>query len=69
VLRHSNADHARLAQALARRDGARAVRIVRLHLEGTEQIIGGLRPAGNAEPARPAAAPRDRTSGSPRFTV
>jgi DNA-binding FadR family transcriptional regulator len=74
VLRHSNADHARLAQALARRDGARAVRIVRLHLEGTEQIIGGLRPAGNAEPARPAAAaPRDRTSasrpGGPRFTV
>src|SRR5262249_37304197 len=41
VLRHSNADHARLIDALAGRDGARAVRVVRQHLVGTEHIIRG----------------------------
>jgi GntR family transcriptional regulator, transcriptional repressor for pyruvate dehydrogenase complex len=42
VLRHSNADHARLAEALARGDGDRAVRVLRLHLAGTEHILAGL---------------------------
>src|ERR687883_568105 len=38
VLRHSNADHARLIDALAARDAPRAMRELRLHLEGTEHI-------------------------------
>jgi DNA-binding FadR family transcriptional regulator len=42
VLRHSNADHARLTEALARGDRERAVRVLRLHLEGTEHILAGL---------------------------
>jgi GntR family transcriptional repressor for pyruvate dehydrogenase complex len=42
VLRHSNADHARLAEALARGDRDRAVRVLRLHLAGTEHILAGL---------------------------
>jgi GntR family transcriptional regulator, transcriptional repressor for pyruvate dehydrogenase complex len=42
VLRHSNADHARLADAVARGDRDRAVRVLRLHLEGTEHILAGL---------------------------
>ena len=71
VLRHSNADHGRLTQALARHDAARAVRILRLHLEGTEQIIGGLRPAespagaASRRPQRPDAG----GAGEQRFTV
>src|SRR3954466_15083506 len=44
VLRHSNADHVRVIQSLARHDAARAIRVVRLHLEGTEHIISGLMP-------------------------
>jgi GntR family transcriptional regulator, transcriptional repressor for pyruvate dehydrogenase complex len=46
VLRHSNADHARLIDALAARDAPRAMRELRLHLEGTEHILSGLMPAG-----------------------
>jgi DNA-binding FadR family transcriptional regulator len=46
VLRHSNADHTRLIEALARHDGGRAVRILRRHLDGTEHIISGLMPGG-----------------------
>jgi DNA-binding FadR family transcriptional regulator len=46
VLRHSNADHARLIEALARHDGARALRVLRLHLAGTEHILSGLMPGG-----------------------
>jgi GntR family transcriptional regulator, transcriptional repressor for pyruvate dehydrogenase complex len=46
VLRHSNADHGRLIDALARRDRDRAVRVLRLHLEGTEHILAGLMPGG-----------------------
>jgi DNA-binding FadR family transcriptional regulator len=46
VLRHSNADHTRLIQSLARHDGARAVRVLRLHLDGTEHILSGLMPGG-----------------------
>src|SRR5919206_460115 len=42
VLSHSNAEHARLIDALERRDPGRAVRILRRHLEGTEHILGGL---------------------------
>jgi GntR family transcriptional regulator, transcriptional repressor for pyruvate dehydrogenase complex len=42
VLRHSNADHARLAEALARGDRDRAIRVLRMHLEGTEHILAGL---------------------------
>ena len=46
VLRHSNADHVRLIDALAAHDAARAMRELRLHLEGTEHILSGLMPAG-----------------------
>jgi GntR family transcriptional repressor for pyruvate dehydrogenase complex len=46
VLRHSNADHARLIDALAAHDAARAMRELRLHLDGTEHILSGLMPAG-----------------------
>ena len=46
VLRHSNADHARLIDALAAHDAPRAMRELRLHLEGTEHILSGLMPAG-----------------------
>jgi DNA-binding FadR family transcriptional regulator len=44
VLEHSNAEHARVVDAIARRDGARTVRLLRRHLEGTEHILGGLFP-------------------------
>jgi GntR family transcriptional repressor for pyruvate dehydrogenase complex len=46
VLRHSNADHVRLIDALERHDPARAMRELRLHLDGTEHILSGLMPAG-----------------------
>jgi DNA-binding FadR family transcriptional regulator len=46
VLRHSNADHMRLIESLARHDGACAVRVLRLHLDGTEHILSGLMPGG-----------------------
>jgi GntR family transcriptional repressor for pyruvate dehydrogenase complex len=42
VLRHSNADHARLIDALARHDAVRAARVLRMHLDGTEHILSGL---------------------------
>jgi GntR family transcriptional regulator, transcriptional repressor for pyruvate dehydrogenase complex len=45
VLRHSNADHARLIEALVRRDPMRAARVLRRHLDGTEHILSGLMPA------------------------
>jgi DNA-binding GntR family transcriptional regulator len=45
VLTRSNAQHARLLQALARRDAARSVRLLREHLAGTEHILAGLMPA------------------------
>ena len=48
VLRHSNADHVRLLDALAAHDAPRAMREVRLHLEGTEHIIRGLMPGAPA---------------------
>jgi DNA-binding FadR family transcriptional regulator len=46
VLRHSNADHVRLIDALAAHDAPRATRELRLHLDGTEHILSGLMPAG-----------------------
>jgi GntR family transcriptional regulator, transcriptional repressor for pyruvate dehydrogenase complex len=46
VLRHSNADHIRLIEALGRHDAARAVRVLRKHLTGTEHILSGLMPGG-----------------------
>jgi DNA-binding FadR family transcriptional regulator len=46
VLRHSNADHVRLIDALAAHDAARATRELRAHLDGTEHILSGLMPAG-----------------------
>ena len=46
VLRHSNADHVRLIDALGRHDAARATRILRQHLDGTEHIMSGLMPGG-----------------------
>jgi GntR family transcriptional repressor for pyruvate dehydrogenase complex len=42
VLTHSNAEHLRIVEALERRDGPRAVRLLRRHLEGTEHILAGL---------------------------
>jgi GntR family transcriptional regulator, transcriptional repressor for pyruvate dehydrogenase complex len=48
VLEHSNAEHARVVDAIADRDGVRAVRLLRRHLEGTEHILGGLFPPGHA---------------------
>ena len=42
VLAHSNAQHGRLVKALRRRDGARAVRMIREHIEGTEHVLAGL---------------------------
>jgi DNA-binding FadR family transcriptional regulator len=45
VLARSNEQHARLAKALRKGDGARAVRQVREHTEGTEHILAGLLPA------------------------
>jgi GntR family transcriptional regulator, transcriptional repressor for pyruvate dehydrogenase complex len=46
VLRHSNADHVRLIEALGRHDAARAVRVLCRHLTGTEHILSGLMPGG-----------------------
>jgi DNA-binding FadR family transcriptional regulator len=48
VLDHSNAEHAQMADALERHDGAAAVDVLRRHLIGTEHILGGLFPPGHA---------------------
>jgi len=45
VLASSNEQHARLLKALRKGDGARAVRCMREHTEGTEHILAGLLPA------------------------
>ena len=42
VLTHSNAQHRRLAALLRKRDGPRAVQLMREHIEGTEHILAGL---------------------------
>jgi DNA-binding FadR family transcriptional regulator len=44
VLERANRQHERLIKLLRRGDGARAVRLVREHLQGTEHILGGLLP-------------------------
>jgi GntR family transcriptional regulator, transcriptional repressor for pyruvate dehydrogenase complex len=44
VLKSSNEQHRRLISALRRGDSARAVRVVRQHIEGTEHILAGLLP-------------------------
>jgi len=48
VLDHSNAEHARMIEALERHDVARAVRLLRRHLDGTVHILGGLFLPGHA---------------------
>jgi GntR family transcriptional regulator, transcriptional repressor for pyruvate dehydrogenase complex len=48
VLDHSNAEHARMIDALARHDATRAVRLLRRHMDGTVHILGGLFPPGHA---------------------
>ncbi|MDX6635524.1 MAG: hypothetical protein QOF06_1727 [Solirubrobacterales bacterium] len=45
VLARSNEQHERLVKALRKGDGARAVRQMREHTEGTEHILAGLLPA------------------------
>jgi GntR family transcriptional regulator, transcriptional repressor for pyruvate dehydrogenase complex len=47
VLDHSNAEHARMIEALERHDATRAVRLLRRHLDGTVHILGGLFPPGH----------------------
>jgi DNA-binding GntR family transcriptional regulator len=42
VLDHANDEHARIVLALARQDGAAAVKLVRRHLLGTEHILAAL---------------------------
>jgi GntR family transcriptional regulator, transcriptional repressor for pyruvate dehydrogenase complex len=44
VLVASNQQHRRLISLLRRRDTGRAVRLMRLHMEGTEHILAGLLP-------------------------
>jgi DNA-binding FadR family transcriptional regulator len=44
VLAHANAQHKRLLAAVRRRDAARAVRVMTLHLQGTEHVLAGLLP-------------------------
>ena len=42
VLRHANADHSRLVDALARGERDRAAHVLRMHLAGTEHVLAGL---------------------------
>lgn len=51
VLARSNEQHAHLVKALRKGDGARAVRQMREHTEGTEHILAGLLPAQRLEQA------------------
>lgn len=44
VLARSNEQHGRLVKALRKRDGARVVRQMREHTEGTEHVLAGLLP-------------------------
>jgi DNA-binding FadR family transcriptional regulator len=44
VLARSNEQHVALVDALERRDGWAAAKIVRLHVKGTEQVLAGLMP-------------------------
>jgi GntR family transcriptional regulator, transcriptional repressor for pyruvate dehydrogenase complex len=47
VLERSNAQHAKLLVLLERRDGMRAARLIREHLEGTERVLTGLMPSAS----------------------
>jgi len=49
VLTRSNAQHRRIVGLLRRRDRARATRVMREHLEGTEHILAGLLPPSVAK--------------------
>jgi DNA-binding FadR family transcriptional regulator len=44
VLTRSNAQHRKLVELLRARDGGRAVKLMRQHVEGTEHILAGLFP-------------------------
>src|SRR4051794_23759564 len=44
VLERSNGQHAKLVALLDRRDGVRAARLIRDHLQGTESVLAGLMP-------------------------
>jgi DNA-binding FadR family transcriptional regulator len=44
VLTRANEQHRRLVATIERRDAARAARLIREHLEGTEHILAGLMP-------------------------
>jgi GntR family transcriptional regulator, transcriptional repressor for pyruvate dehydrogenase complex len=44
VLERSNAQHAKLVALLERGDGARAARLIREHVQGTESVLAGLMP-------------------------
>jgi GntR family transcriptional regulator, transcriptional repressor for pyruvate dehydrogenase complex len=46
VLTRSNEQHRRLVALMRRRDRARALRLIREHIEGTEHILAGLLPRG-----------------------
>ena len=45
VLSHSNLEHRQMVEAMARHDSAGGVVLMRRHMEGTEHILAGLRPA------------------------
>jgi DNA-binding FadR family transcriptional regulator len=42
VLTHANDQHRRVVRLLRKRDSARAVQLIREHMEGTEHILAGL---------------------------
>jgi GntR family transcriptional regulator, transcriptional repressor for pyruvate dehydrogenase complex len=44
VLERSNGQHAKLVELLQRGDGARAARLIREHVRGTESVLAGLMP-------------------------
>jgi len=44
VLTHSNEQHHRIVAELRRKEGVRAVALMRQHIEGTEHILAGLLP-------------------------
>lgn len=46
VLTHSNDQHKRMVKAIRKADTARAVKLMREHIEGTEHILAGLLPGG-----------------------
>jgi DNA-binding FadR family transcriptional regulator len=52
VLGRSNEQHRRLVKLLRRGDGARAVRLLREHMDGTAHILAGLLPAPGLQPSR-----------------